>query len=282
MSRDDVTMTLGTGSLRGQKSNAIVGWPDTGRRNGIRPRNRRVNFGRVVVRQLTTQRPMPLSGRGVAGAAFGGITVKSKLLGAAFAAAVVLGAVEAHATVYNIEDAVGSNTVAGTITTDGTLGTLSAANIVDWHLAISDGGSFNVLLVGPLSGPSSGVQLIGTALSATATSLSFNFSANPLVPVSEAGRFLLEFYLLGGGDVIWISSFTFQGDPNHTEVPGLLGIEFFNANGNCTDCAYDNRSGVQTVTSATPLPAALPLFATGLGALGLLARRRKRKNTTTV
>ena len=31
--------------------------------------------------------------------------------------------------------------------------------------------------------------------------------------------------------------------------------------------------------SGTPLPAALPLFATGLGALGLLARRRKRKVT---
>ena len=30
-------------------------------------------------------------------------------------------------------------------------------------------------------------------------------------------------------------------------------------------------------TSAKPLPAALPLFATGLGALGLLGWRRKRK-----
>ena len=37
--------------------------------------------------------------------------------------------------------------------------------------------------------------------------------------------------------------------------------------------ALDNVS-----VSATPLPAALPLFATGLGALGLLGWRRKRKN----
>jgi hypothetical protein len=35
-------------------------------------------------------------------------------------------------------------------------------------------------------------------------------------------------------------------------------------------------SGTATVSS-TPLPAALPLFATGLGALGLLGWRRKRK-----
>jgi hypothetical protein len=31
------------------------------------------------------------------------------------------------------------------------------------------------------------------------------------------------------------------------------------------------------VTDPTPIPAALPLFATGLGALGLLGWRRKRK-----
>jgi hypothetical protein len=34
---------------------------------------------------------------------------------------------------------------------------------------------------------------------------------------------------------------------------------------------------VVVAASATPLPAALPLFATGLGALGLLGWRRKRK-----
>jgi len=37
-------------------------------------------------------------------------------------------------------------------------------------------------------------------------------------------------------------------------------------------------SGVLNTVDATPLPAALPLFATGLAALGLLGRRRKRKS----
>jgi hypothetical protein len=35
-------------------------------------------------------------------------------------------------------------------------------------------------------------------------------------------------------------------------------------------------------STATPLPAALPLFATGLGALGLLGWRRKRKNAADI
>jgi hypothetical protein len=34
--------------------------------------------------------------------------------------------------------------------------------------------------------------------------------------------------------------------------------------------------------SATPLPAALPLFATGLGAMGLFGWRRKRKNASAI
>jgi hypothetical protein len=42
--------------------------------------------------------------------------------------------------------------------------------------------------------------------------------------------------------------------------------------------AISPRSGSVSIAEATtPLPAALPLFATGLGALGLLGWRRKRK-----
>jgi hypothetical protein len=51
-----------------------------------------------------------------------------------------------------------------------------------------------------------------------------------------------------------------------------LAVEFPNGN----DLGLDNVS-VTDASRATPLPAALPLFATGLGALGLLGWCRKRK-----
>jgi hypothetical protein len=41
-------------------------------------------------------------------------------------------------------------------------------------------------------------------------------------------------------------------------------------------------AGSWSSVSTTPLPAALPLFATGLGALGLLGWRRKRKNAAAI
>jgi hypothetical protein len=41
---------------------------------------------------------------------------------------------------------------------------------------------------------------------------------------------------------------------------------------------FTGVSGLQVV----PLPATLPLFASGLGALGLLGWRRKRKSTTSI
>jgi hypothetical protein len=49
--------------------------------------------------------------------------------------------------------------------------------------------------------------------------------------------------------------------------------------GGQTGCPDFTPSIVQLSQVATPLPAALPLFATGLGVMGLLGSRRKRKNS---
>jgi hypothetical protein len=64
----------------------------------------------------------------------------------------------------------------------------------------------------------------------------------------------------------------------------------FSYNQQCQALAYlsdgtNTVSGSQVTFSqvaATPLPAALPLFATGLGALGLLRWRRRRKNAAAI
>jgi hypothetical protein len=55
--------------------------------------------------------------------------------------------------------------------------------------------------------------------------------------------------------------------------------EFFNG------ASFESRdivSGEIVPVSTTPLPAALPLFATGLGVLGLLGWRRKRKSAAAI
>ncbi len=69
--------------------------------------------------------------------------------------------------------------------------------------------------------------------------------------------------------------------------PGDEGLLYYCAqlaqNGQCQSAYIDTGSraenGVWSIStvSSVPLPATLPLFATGLGALGLLGWRRKRK-----
>jgi hypothetical protein len=52
-----------------------------------------------------------------------------------------------------------------------------------------------------------------------------------------------------------------------------------NRNGNYSD---DSTALTLTISTATPLPAALPLFASGLGAIGFVGWRRKRKRAHAV
>ena len=64
-------------------------------------------------------------------------------------------------------------------------------------------------------------------------------------------------------------AFAFQGDYSG---PGCFHCA---ANPDGTNPGFE---GVATLITTTPVPAALPLFGTGLGALGLFGWRRKRKN----
>ena len=57
-------------------------------------------------------------------------------------------------------------------------------------------------------------------------------------------------------------------DPVFTIDPGFSGA---------TDYSLLFSDGIGNSPDTTPLPASLPLFATGLGALGMLGWRRKRK-----
>ena len=68
-----------------------------------------------------------------------------------------------------------------------------------------------------------------------------------------------------GGSATFLASL----DPTFKVAPGVADPNGY---------SFVFSDGIGNTVSSTPLPAALPLFATGLGALGLLGARRKRKS----
>jgi hypothetical protein len=129
----------------------------------------------------------------------------------------------------------------------------------------------------------------------TATLLSpYVFAGNslfgPVISTSAPGQSLSASDLPANTNATVIGSLvTFGlGEVSFDVAPGapaeILSI-VFNTNSNNTSALdpsgalipLDFSNGQITIRSATPLPAALPLFATGIGGLGLLGWRRKRK-----
>ena len=81
------------------------------------------------------------------------------------------------------------------------------------------------------------------------------------------------------------------GTVNGTTIPKYVEVTFdviATGSDTLTFSSFDIPSALAlddvtvTAVSATPLPAALPLFASGLGALGLFGWRRKRKNASAI
>ena len=188
---------------------------------------------------------------------------KSQLLSAVCAGVVtLLASVTANAAiVYNLDRTIGAGTVTGFIETDGTIGVLGAANITDWTLTLTapnlSGGPTVVI---DAADANSITTVTGTALTASATGLTFDFSSN-----GSTNWFLL-----------WSTS----------SLDGYRLNQCFSGNNQeCifrdnvtpnTEAQWVDRSGqVEFAVAAVPVPAAVWLFGSGL--LGLIGVARRKK-----
>jgi PEP-CTERM motif-containing protein len=199
----------------------------------------------------------------------------------AIIACMLLPVSQASATTYQLNNLL--SFVSGTITTDGTLGTLtSPSQITAWTINQTfDTLRYPASISSPASPSNSTVTLTGNALTATATGLFFNFSGS--------GGSLLEFAsnnFFGGSGGISLQYCDATGNclnQNLTVLHSFALMAFIDPGTSSTSSGV-MESGTMieiatAVPSSVPLPATLPFFATGLGVLGLLGWRRKRKNS---
>lgn len=156
---------------------------------------------------------------------------------------------------YDLFDQIGPGiTIDGTVITDGNFSTpLTDADIVAYDITVNDGThSFE------FTDSNSSLQITGSDLVGTPTDLEFNFSGSDgghvdIIADSPALSFFDVFTDLGHGSGL---KFDVEGDaPVQQSLSGNVDL------------------------GEAPLPGALPLLATGLGALGVLGWRKKRKAT---
>lgn len=146
-----------------------------------------------------------------------------------------------------------SDTLSGSITTDGTIGTLAPADILGWNLNLTDNlnSAYDFDLT---TANSSLVEDTGNALSATASGLYFNFSGNGefLIQANNPGSFSGYHYfcLSTGGACLAGESIV----PDYIDVDGVV----------LTGSAAPIGQQPLNSGSATPEPAEYGLLSIGL------------------
>ncbi len=98
--------------------------------------------------------------------------------------------------IYNVDRAVDQGRITGTIETNGAIGLLGSADIIDWNLTIDADGdpTTSGQLLGPISGNNSSIIFLdGSPLTATPTEMLFDFSlADAIFQIATPGA-----------DVVW-------------------------------------------------------------------------------
>lgn len=175
----------------------------------------------------------------------------------------LFGVPPAAATTFSVSSAYAPD-LTGTITTNGHTGALSTSDILSFDLTINAFGT-----VATLTPSNSQVLVQGVDLFATTTTLSFNYGdTSPGVPFccdANAGR-LAFFNSPNPSDfsVQFISAGYIAASVGYL----TLGSNFLGS------VLYLESSSSDQIIASSPLPAAFPLFVTGIVGLGWLAKRR--------
>ena len=160
---------------------------------------------------------------------------------------------------YTVNQPVGPGSVTGFITTDGTIGTLSSIDILDWNLTLNDGHGDVTNLI-----PSNSVVgNSGTDLTASSSDLMFNFSGGDL------GAFYFN-----SSAVPFLGQLCYNATTNCALTPG---IDLWDVAG-VSPCAYYGcnvgETGNQVIASggtpvSTPEPGSLSSLGMGLAGVAL-------------
>ncbi len=175
---------------------------------------------------------------------------------------------------YHVNQTIGTGGVTGDIVTDGTIGNLVQADIVDWNLLLTDGTNTRDLL-GPLSGSNSVVFVIFLTpnLSATATQLLFNFSA---YNAGFSNELIFESTAIPTSGYLCFNSAGCTGALPFP--PPGIGVEQLSAAPNLGNFQGTELSGTQVIgntsTSLVPEPSGWATLLVGLFGLGLITLRR--------
>jgi hypothetical protein len=184
--------------------------------------------------------------------------VKMVLLGGA-AAALAAAVSPANATVYNVNQTIGSGAVIGTITTDGATGTISPSDFVAWGLQLV---GLNVTTIITNNDPGAVVWGGGADITADASHVYFNFSG------SDNGFLVLQDGK-SSGNTYWCLNSTNGGC---LQSESVVPQNFMDAS-----AQFATLSGNQIIAStAVPEPATWALMLLGFAGLGYASFRQRR------